>query len=53
MALVFLVLGAGLTVAGAALLSWKVGLVVAGVLLLAAGIDMGRDTRVRRQPETP
>ena len=42
MALVLIVLGAAVTVAGAALIFWKAGLVVAGVLLIAGGVDLAR-----------
>jgi hypothetical protein len=41
-AAVLLALGCALTVAGAALLAWPAGVLVAGVLLLLAGIDLRR-----------
>lgn len=43
MALVLLALGAVLTVAGSALIAWKAAVVVAGVILIAAGVDLSRD----------
>lgn len=42
MALALMVVGAVLTAAGAALMLWEAGVVVAGVLLIAAGVDLAR-----------
>ena len=42
MAAVLLVIGAGLVIAGAALLAWPAGLLSAGVLALLAAIDLRR-----------
>jgi hypothetical protein len=45
MAAALLIVGAFLVVAGAASVSWQAGLVAAGVLALAAGVDL--------RPRTP
>jgi hypothetical protein len=37
-----LIVGAVLTVAGTALFSWQVAVIVAGVLLMAGGADLSR-----------
>lgn len=40
MALLLLLLGAALVVAGAAVIYWPCGLIAAGVMLLVAGVDL-------------
>ena len=42
MAVALLLLGAAATVTGLALLAWPLGVAMAGVLLLLAGIDLRR-----------
>lgn len=45
MSAVLLVVGAVLVVAGAGFVHWPFALVAAGVLAIAAGIDLQRDSR--------
>ena len=41
-ALVLLIIGALLVAVGAAVIYWPAGLIVAGLLLLAGGVDLSR-----------
>lgn len=49
-ATVLAVAGAILISAGAAALDWRVGLIVAGGFLLAAGLSLDEGRRTREQP---
>lgn len=44
MALLLMILGALAVVAGTCLFSWKAAIIVAGVVLIAAGADLARPT---------